>query len=109
MAYVAAHNIFSPLGATSAATFAAVAAGRSAVAAHAGLLDYAEPVWAARLPAGWARALPGIVGDFSPFELLLIASIRDAASQAAVALTSPRTVFVFATTKGNIGLLDEAT
>lgn len=108
MAYVAAHNIFSPLGATSAATFAAVAAGRSAVAAHAGLLPGGEPVWAARLPTGWARALPVAGGDFSPFELLLIASIRDAASQAEVALASSRTVFVFATTKGNIGLLDEA-
>lgn len=106
MAYVAAHNIFSPLGATSAATFAAVAAGRSAVAAHAGLLDYAEPVWAARLPAGWARGLPA--ESFSSFELLLLASVRDAAAQAAVDLTSARTVFVVATTKGNIGLLDEA-
>ncbi|MGI4862376.1 MAG: beta-ketoacyl synthase N-terminal-like domain-containing protein [Janthinobacterium lividum] len=108
MAYVAAHNIFSPLGATSAATFAAVAAGRSAVAEYPGLLPGGEPVWAARLPTGWAQDFAALAGAFSPFELMLIASIRDAAAQAGVALASARTVFVFATTKGNIGLLDEA-
>lgn len=107
MAYVAAHNIFSPLGATSAATFAAVAAGRSAVAAHAGIFPGDEPVWSARLPAGWDLAL-ALDEGFSPFEQLLIASIREATARTDVALTSARTVFVFATTKGNIGLLDEA-
>lgn len=57
-----------------------------------------------RPPAGWGLAL-ALNGDFSPFEQLLIASIREATAQA---LTSPRTVFVFATTEGNIGLLNEA-
>jgi 3-oxoacyl-[acyl-carrier-protein] synthase-1 len=109
MAYVAAHNIFSPLGTTSAATFAAVAAGRSAVAEHPGLLAGQEAAWAARLPAGWAQALPTVAGDFAPFELLLITSIRAATAAAGVELASARTAFVFATTKGNIGLLDEAT
>lgn len=108
MAYIAAHNIFSPLGATSAATFAAVAAGRSAVAEYPGIFPGDGPVWAARLPARWAQALPALGGDFSPFELMLIASIRDAITQADVELASARTVFVFGTTKGNIGLLDEA-
>ena len=106
MAYVAAHNIFSPLGTTSAATFAAVAAGRSAVAAHPGIFLGDEPVWAARLPAGWEQSLPELEEDFSPFEKMLIASIRDAAAQINISLASERTVFVFATTKGNIGLLD---
>ena len=106
MAYVAAHNIFSPLGATSAATFAAVAAGRSAVAEHPGIFPGDEPVWAARLPAGWEKSSPELAEDFSPFEQMLIASIRDAASQVEMTLDSERTVFVFATTKGNIGLLD---
>ena len=111
MAYVAAHNIFSPLGATSAATFAAVAAGHSAVAEYPGLLAGNNAVWAACLPAGWAQARPelaGLAGNFSPFELLLIASIRAATAGAGVELASARTAFVFATTKGNIGLLDEA-
>lgn len=62
-------------------------------------------MWAARLPANWAGALPTLAGDFSPFEQMLIASIRDAAGRADVELVSARTVFVFATTKGNIGLL----
>ncbi|RZK16533.1 MAG: hypothetical protein EOO56_19720 [Hymenobacter sp.] len=106
MAYVAAHNIFSPLGATSAATFAAVAAGRSAVAEHPGIFPGDEPVWIARLPAGWEKTLPELAEDFSPFEKMLIASIRDAAAQVNLPLASERTVFVFATTKGNIGLLD---
>lgn len=104
MAYVAAHNIYSPLGTTSAATFAAVAAGRSAVAAYPGIFPGDEPVWASKMPAGWAQGLPS---KFLPFEQLLIASIQDATAQITIDLTSERTVFVFATTKGNIGLLDE--
>lgn len=53
------------------------------------------------------QALPELNGTFSPFELLLIASIRGATAQTALALEAERTIFVFATTKGNIGLLDE--
>ena len=108
MAYVAVHNIFSPLGTTSGATFAAVAAGRSAVKQYAGIFPGDGPVWAARLPAGWDQAFPTANTGFSPFERLLIASISDAVAQVDVNLASGRTVFVFATTKGNIGLLDEA-
>ena len=108
MAFVAAHNIISPLGNTSAATFAAVVAGRSAVAKHPPVFAGGEPVWASKLPADWlAPARLGSLAAYTRFEQLLISSIAEAAAQAAVELASPRTVLVLATTKGNIGLLDD--
>ncbi|WP_460503430.1 beta-ketoacyl synthase N-terminal-like domain-containing protein, partial [Hymenobacter agri] len=108
MAFVAAHNIVSPLGDTSAATFAAVVAGRSAVAEYPPVFAGGEPVWASKLPADWQPpAQLGPLDEYTRFEQLLIASIADAVAQTAVDLTSPRTVLVLATTKGNIGLLDD--
>jgi 3-oxoacyl-[acyl-carrier-protein] synthase I len=108
MAYVAAHNIISPLGNTSAETFAAVLAGRSAVAEHPPVFAGGEPVWASKLPTDWQPpAHLGPLANYTRFEQLLIASIAEATAQAAVDLTSPRTALVLATTKGNIGLLDD--
>lgn len=108
MAFVAAHSIISPLGGTSAETFAAVLAGRSAVAEYAPVFAGGEPVWASKLPADWIPpAQLGELADYTRFEQLLIASIADASAQVGVDLASPRTVLVLATTKGNIGLLDD--
>lgn len=108
MAYVAAHNIISPLGHTSAETFTAVVAGRSAVAAHPPVFAGGAPVWASKLPADWQPpAHLGPLGEYTRFEQLLIASIAGATAQVSVDLTSPRTLLVLATTKGNIGLLDD--
>ena len=107
MAYVAAHNILSPLGATSAETFAAVSAGHSAVAAHTPVFAGGEPVWASKFPANWQPPAHLALACYPRFEQLLIASIAEATAGLAVDLTSPRTAFVLATTKGNIGLLDD--
>ncbi|MCI1186381.1 beta-ketoacyl-[acyl-carrier-protein] synthase family protein [Hymenobacter sp. DH14] len=108
MAYIAAHNIISPLGDTSAATFAAVLAGRSAVAEYPPVFAGGEPVWASKLSADWQPPTQlGPLSEYTRFEQLLIASIAEATAQTEVDLTSPRTVLVLATTKGNIGLLDD--
>ena len=107
MAYVAAHNILSPLGATSAETFAAVAAGSSAVAERPPVFGGGEPVWASKFPADWQPPAHLGLHGYPRFEQLLIASIAEATAGLSVDLTSPRTAFVLATTKGNIGLLDD--
>ena len=79
MAFVAAHNILSPLGSTSAGTFEAIVAGRSAVAKHPSVFPEGEWVWASKMPADWADAvLPAVNGSFSQFEKMLIASIKTA-------------------------------
>jgi len=109
MAFVAAHNILSPLGSTSAATFEAVVAGRTGVAAHPGPFSNEGPVWVAKLPAAWADdADLQQAGRYSKFEKLLMASIADALARCAVDPASPRTLFVFSTTKGNVSLLENA-
>ncbi|GAA4371158.1 beta-ketoacyl synthase N-terminal-like domain-containing protein [Hymenobacter saemangeumensis] len=107
MAFVAAHNIISPLGTTSAATFEAVLAGRSGVAACQDLLPDQAPVWASRLSPEWHDdqhlEQPG---RYTKFEKMLLASITDALRHTSVDAASPRTLFVFSSTKGNIGLLE---
>jgi 3-oxoacyl-[acyl-carrier-protein] synthase-1 len=107
MVFVAAHNILSPFGLSAEATFAAIAAGRSAVAAQPAVFAGDGPVWAAKLPAEWADDALTQEGALSKFEKMLLTSISAATAPAAVDLTSPRTVFIFASTKGSISLVEE--
>jgi len=108
MAFVAAHNILSPLGFTSERTFEAIAAGRSAVAQYPSVFPGDDAVWASKLPSQWAQEVfPALPEEFTQFEAMLAASIQQALAQTTIDPASPRTVFVFATTKGNIGLIEE--
>lgn len=109
MAFVAAHNILSPLGSTSKGTFEAIIAGKSAVAEYAGIFPGDGSVWASKLSEAWESDVPQKLNSaFTKFEKMLIASISAATAAIDVDLTSSRTLFVFATTKGNINLLEEA-
>ena len=108
MAFVAAHNILSPLGFTSSSTFEAVAAGKSAVAEYAGIFPGDAAVWASKLPESWLPAVcESLGGAFTKFEALLLTSVKDALARTNVDVASPRTVLIFATTKGNIGLIED--
>jgi 3-oxoacyl-[acyl-carrier-protein] synthase-1 len=108
MVFVAGHNILSPLGPTSAGTFEAIVAGQTAVSEHPGIFPGDGAVWASKLPQDWAQGiLPNLDGEVTKFEKMLIASISDATADTDIDLTSERTVFVFATTKGNISLIED--
>lgn len=106
--FVAADNIISPLGATTAQNYAAVRAGVSGV--KPALLAGAEaplPVGAI-LPEQLEAFTTGMqVQDFPKFEQLVIASIAEALTHTDIRLSQPRTLLLLSTTKGNIDWLEQ--
>ena len=110
MTHCIAHNISSPLGWTSEENFAAVLQGRTKLATHKGK-------WA--LPQSFVASLfddnaveerfNSHVGDvglaLSRFEMLVVLSVKQAAEQAQINLSSSDVGIVLATTKGNVELL----
>lgn len=102
--YISATNIISPLGNTTAANFAQIVAGNTALK-HT-IIPGAKPieVCAAIIPNS---SIPEYALPYTRFEKLLIVSITDALAQAGIDAASPRTAFVFSTTKGNIDMLQE--
>ncbi len=110
MTHCIAHNISSPLGWTSEENFAAVLQGRTKLTTHKGK-------WA--LPQSFVASLfddnaveerfNSHVGDvglaLSRFEMLVVLSVKQAAEQAQINLSSSDVGIVLATTKGNVELL----
>ncbi|MDO7875804.1 beta-ketoacyl synthase N-terminal-like domain-containing protein [Hymenobacter sp. ASUV-10] len=108
MVLLAAQNIISPLGLTVEANFAALLANQSAVVEYPQQQLDGSSLWAARLADDWPTALPfALAGSaqLTRFEQVAVASIQAAQAQTAIDLSSPRTVFILATTKGSIDLL----
>ena len=110
MTHCIAHNISSPLGWTSEENFAAVLQGRTKLTTH-------KDKWA--LPQSFVASLfddnaveerfNSHVGDvglaLSRFEMLVVLSVKQAAEQAQINLSSRDVGIVLATTKGNVELL----
>lgn len=108
MVLLAAQNIISPLGFTAEDNFAALLASRSAVTEYPAQQLDRSALWAARLADNWLAALPFSPAGTVPltrFEQLAVASIQFAQDQTVIDLSSPRTIFILATTKGSIDLL----
>jgi len=104
--YIAASHILSPLGNGTAANWAAMRQGRSAVAIHQKKEFRDQPLCAALFSAEqWRSIAEELPEDFTPFEQLLAGSIKNALAEKQVDLKDPRTLLLLASTKGNIGLL----
>lgn len=103
MSYITSTNILSPLGPTTAANLAALREGKSPLCPHQPTdLGVADPFTASFAPVDPTP-------DHTPFEHLCLSSIRDALLRAEqhVDLSSPHTVLILSTTKGNVeSLLD---
>lgn len=91
-----AHNVTSPLGATSHDNFRQLMAGHSALSVE-GVADSRRCL--ARL------ADVPLVDGFTRFESLCIQSVAEALAHTALDLSRSDTVFILSSTKGNIGLL----
>ncbi len=100
-----ADNIISPLGMTTEENYLAVKKGDSRLARYEGLWDIPEPFCASLFTDSQREDL-SLEGEYTRFERLLIHSIAQALSQTDIDTASPRVLFVFSTTKGNIELLD---
>lgn len=107
---VVADNVVSPLGLTSAANYAAAKAGQSALTRYEGKWGMFQPFCAsltARNEVEAACEAEGIRGLFTYFERLALLSISCALRGCNVDPSSPRTLFILSTTKGNVDLLRE--
>jgi 3-oxoacyl-[acyl-carrier-protein] synthase-1 len=101
--YLASDNIVSPLGDTTTENFNNILSGKSAVRKQMNTAVSDSPVFASLFESG-KFASDNI---YTPFEQLLISSIKDALSKTSVTLNSSSTLLVIASTKGNIALLNK--
>ena len=98
--YIAADNIFSPLGTSTKENFEKVKNGNSAIRQITNASFSPEPFYASMF-----EGLP-VAEEFTRFENVCITSIQDALSQTTIKLSSADTVFILSTTKGNIELIE---
>lgn len=101
MSHIIADNIISPLGSTSAANYAAVKAGKTALSAHSCAEIGIKEDFVASMLTPEQRAAIAVAG-LSHFEAKVVASVTKAVATTTVDLTDPRVVLILSTTKGNI-------
>lgn len=98
--YIAADNITSPLGNTSSENFRQVLAGATGIRQINKPALSPEPFFASMF-----SDVPD-TGKYTRFEHYCIQSLREALSQTEIQLSSPDTIFILSTTKGNIELIE---
>ena len=106
MSHIIADNIISPLGSTSAANYAAVKAGKTALSAHSCAAIGIKEDFVASMLTPEQRAAIAVAG-LSHFEAKVVASVTKAVATTTVDLTDPRVVLILSTTKGNIAWLGD--
>lgn len=99
--YIAADNIFSPLGISTEENFDRVKNGFSAIREIADTTISALPFYASM----FAEETGSV--EITRFEKICIASIQDALSKTEVKLSNADTLFILSTTKGNIELIEK--
>ncbi len=106
--WVAADHLISPLGFTAEENYRAIREGRSGLRRISDPLLSIIPVCVGKIP-DFPR--PGKDGSQPPlltrFEQLVILSIQGVLRKVRLDSTSPRTIFILSTTKGNIDLLEQ--
>jgi len=103
--FVVADNIFSPLGKTTAENFTGLKQGLYAVKEHDDP-DISTASFFASLFDKHEVFLERNTGNYTKFELLLIASITNAIEQSDIDPVDKKTVLIISSTKGNISLLE---
>jgi 3-oxoacyl-[acyl-carrier-protein] synthase-1 len=97
------------MGSGTAANWEAILEGTTGVQLQVREAFRNQPVCAALFTAEQWQAMQVAAGNrFTPFETLLWLSIEAAVSAAPVDFADPRTLLIIASTKGNIGLLQDA-
>ena len=103
---VDAYNIISSLGTDAETNFRNLLNGVPGVEQHQSNKVDDQPAWVSLIPDS---LLPVAGENYSRYENFLISSVNEASQHSDVNLSSPETLFVFSTTKGNISLLEEDT
>jgi len=109
--FAVSDNILSPLGMTSAENFERLKEGVSGIRLQEDKSISDEPFYAAlfdlKMDEELAASIP-LSRNFTKFERLLIASVRQALAGSGVDPADPGTALIISTTKGNISLLEAA-
>ena len=100
-----ADAIVSPLGVTTNENWAAVAEGRCGIELHERLSGYSDMFWGALIPDSFISKSPEFE-HYTRFEKIMIMAAQEALLRTAIEPSSDEVVFIFATTKGNIDLID---
>ena len=114
MIYSIGHNIISPLGFSSADNYNAVRKGRVGLALHNDLYDIPEPFYGSVIDKTLFEQefnhyfIAGQYDEYTLFEKMLLLSIFKANEMAEIDLSSPDTLFIISTTKGNVELLGKS-
>ncbi|MEC5146752.1 beta-ketoacyl synthase N-terminal-like domain-containing protein [Chitinophaga sp. 212800010-3] len=108
--FVVADNIVGPLGSTTRENFDQVLQGNSGIRQHENAAWAAAPFCGAMMAPEQLDDLSAAFNgkEYTKFEKLLIASIREALQQTSISLTGERTGLIISTTKGNIELLEQS-
>lgn len=101
--YIAADNITSPLGSTTRQNYDAVRSGATAIRQINDTRLSPVPFYAAMFADGALNTNPA----YTRFENLCIASVTNALANTSINVTSPDTLFILSTTKGNIELIEQ--
>lgn len=110
--FVEASNIISSLGYSTEENIKNVLNGETGIKPCTSTLLSPQPFPAAYIDDKDINERFSCLGDihkYTRFEKLSILSVKDAISNSDVPVSSPRTLFILSTTKGNIDLLDEKT
>lgn len=102
--YIAADNITSPLGNTTRQNFEGARNGASAIEQIVDTALSVEPFYAAMFKQ---VNIASEFEEFTRFEKLCIQSLQSALAQTEIKLSSPDTLFILSTTKGNIELIEK--
>jgi 3-oxoacyl-[acyl-carrier-protein] synthase-1 len=107
--YRISDNIISSLGFTTSENMEAISQGKSGITLQEDKFGITEPFYASsvsleKLNEEFSRFAD--VNRYTSFERLVILSVYKASAHAGIDLTSPKTLFIVSTTKGNVSLLD---
>jgi len=103
--FVVSDNIISPVGKTSAENFHALTKGISGIKHHILPSISATPFYASLLEKELIETQDP--GALTRFEQLLVLSISTALQNSAIEISSPSTIVIISSTKGNISLLEK--
>lgn len=108
--YIAGDNIITSLGFTTAANFEKISKGETGVTMANDHILYPEPFPASLINKSMlnsAASEKSIDISYTRYEQLIILSVSEAMKNLNIDLSSPRTLMILSTTKGNIDLLKD--
>jgi 3-oxoacyl-[acyl-carrier-protein] synthase-1 len=105
--FVQSHNIVSPLGNTTKENFEALLRGESGICLHERSDIDDESMYASLISDEQLQDIKAYNNQyFTRYETLLCISIKDALKNVSVDISSPKTVLIYSSTKGNISMLE---